>query len=56
MAQKRTRINQDRFMTLLNLAAAVLAFIWVPITLALIVVPPLLFVIPGVISNAEQER
>jgi len=53
--QKRKRILQDRLMALMNLAAAALAFVWVPITLFLIIAPPFLFIVPEFWSNSTEE-
>jgi len=53
--QKRKRINQDRMMAVVNVIAAGLAFVWVPITLFMIMALPFLFVVPGFLSNQTEE-
>ena len=45
MEQKRKRINQDRMAGLINLASAALGFVWLPITYAVIMGMPFLFII-----------
>ncbi len=54
--EKRKRINQDRMAALVNLASAALAFVWVPITLAQIMIMPFMFVIPELSSGMKEER
>ena len=53
--QKQKRIRQDNMSAIVNLVAAALAFVWVPITLMFIVVMPFLFVVPEFLSNAPVE-
>jgi len=53
-AQKQKRIRQDGMSTAINLFAAALAFVWVPITLVIITVMPLLFVVPEFLSNKTE--
>ena len=53
--QKQKRINQDRMSALVNLVAAALAFVWVPITLFIIMTMPFLFVVPELLSNPQEE-
>ena len=56
-AQKQKRLRQDFWVTIVNLVATALAFVWVPITLTIIMVMPFLFVVPELLSNAtESER
>ncbi len=55
MEQKKKRMRQDRMFTLINLGAAGLAFVWVPITLVIITVLPFLFVVPDLLANPTQE-
>lgn len=53
--QKQKRINQDRMAGLVNLVSAALAFVWVPITLAVIMGMPFLFVVPELLANTSEE-
>ena len=53
--QKQKRINQDRTAGLINLVSAALAFVWIPITLAVIMGMPFLFVVPELLSNSTEE-
>lgn len=55
MEQKRKRINQDRMAGLINLASAALGFVWLPITYAVIMGMPFLFIIPELMSNTREE-
>ncbi len=55
MEQKMKRIRQDRMATAINLIAAGLAFIWVPITLVIITMMPFLFVVPDLQANRTEE-
>jgi uncharacterized membrane protein len=52
--QKRSRIRQDRAAALINLISAALAFIWVPISLAIIMLMQLLFVGPEFLSKRVE--
>jgi len=54
-AQKQKRIRQDRMAALINIVSAALAFVWVPITLTIMMVMPLLFVVPELMSNPIEE-
>ena len=54
--EKRKRINQDRMALLINLASAALAFVWVPITLAQIMIMPFMFVIPELTAGMKEEE
>ena len=53
--QKQKRINQDRMATVINLVSAVFALIWLPVTFAVIVGMPFLFVVPELLSNKIEE-
>jgi len=53
--QKQKRINQDRMAAGINVVAAAFAFIWLPITFAVIMGMPFLFVIPELMSNPIEE-
>ncbi len=53
-AQKRQRLRQETRNTLINLAAAALAFVWVPITLTIIVAMPFLFVVPKLLTGPQR--
>ncbi|MEO8613132.1 MAG: TMEM175 family protein [Chloroflexota bacterium] len=53
--QKQKRIRQDRIATAVNIVSAALAFVWVPITLIIIIVMPFLFVVPELLSNRSEE-
>lgn len=55
LAQKQKRIRQDRMAALINLGAAALAFVWVPITLTIIMGMPFLFVVPEIMANPIEE-
>lgn len=52
--QKQKRLRQDAIATAVNLAAAGLAFVWVPITLTIMMGMPFLFVIPEFLSNPTE--
>ena len=54
-AQKQKRMRQDSLATAANLLAAALAFVWVPITLFMMMVMPLLFVVPEFLSKEPAE-
>jgi uncharacterized membrane protein len=54
-AQQQKRIRQDRLAALINVAAAALAFIWVPLALAIIMLMPFTFVVPEFLSNPTEE-
>ena len=54
-AQKQKRIRQDRVAAVINIVSAALAFVWVPITLAIIMGMPFLFVIPELRSNPIED-
>jgi hypothetical protein len=54
-AQKQKRMQQDFAATVINLLAAALAFVWVPITLFIMMVMPLAFVVPGFLSKEPEE-
>ena len=54
--EKKKRINQDKFAVIINLASAALAFLWVPITLAQIMIMPFMFVIPELSSGMKDEE
>ena len=53
--QQQKRIRQDRTAALFNVVAAGLAFVWVPITLAIIMLMPFVFVVPEFLSNKTEE-
>ncbi len=53
-AQKKRRMRTDNAAALINLVNAGLAFVWVPITLAVLVIMPLFFVVPQMVSRAGQ--
>jgi hypothetical protein len=53
--EKKKRINQDRMAVIINLVSAALAFVWVPITLAQIMIMPFMFVIPELSSGLKEE-
>lgn len=53
--QKQKRINQDRMAGLINIVSAALAFVWIPITLAVIMGMPFLYVVPELLSNTTEE-
>ena len=53
--QKQKRVRGDRMNTVINLASAALAFVWVPITYIVIVGMPFLFVVPEFIANKTEE-
>lgn len=55
VAQKQKRVRQDRIATLINLVAAGLAFVWVPITLTVIIVMPFFFVVPELLANPSED-
>ena len=44
--EKQARMKRDRTALLMNLASAVLAFVWVPITLTIMAIMPFAFVVP----------
>ena len=54
-AQQQKRITQDRMAALINVAAAALAFVWVPITLAIMMLLPFAFVIPEFLSKPTEK-
>lgn len=54
--EKKKRINQDRMAVIINLASAALAFVWVPITLAQIMIMPFMFVIPELSLGMKKEE
>ena len=54
--EKKKRINQDRMAMFINLASAALAFVWVPITLAQIMIMPFMFVIPELTAGMKEEE
>ncbi len=53
--QKQKRISQDRMAGLINIVSAALAFVWIPITLAVIMGMPFLYVVPELLSNTTEE-
>ncbi len=53
-AQQQARMNQDRRATIINLVSAALAFVWVPITLAVMIGLPFLFVVPDLLANKTE--
>ena len=55
LAQKQKRMQQDLMATVVNLLAAALAFVWVPITLFIMMAMPFLFVVPEFLANAPEE-
>ena len=52
--EKRQHLNRDRMALLINLVSAVLAFVWVPITLTIMAVMPFAFVVPEFLSKKEK--
>lgn len=54
--EKQKRLTRDRMALLINLASAALAFVWVPITLTIMVVMPFAFVIPEFLANKTEEE
>ena len=54
-AQQQKRVKQDRTAALINLGAAALAFIWVPITLVIIMLMPFVFVVPELMANPTEK-
>ncbi|MEI8094187.1 MAG: TMEM175 family protein [Spirochaetales bacterium] len=54
-AEKKARLRQETIAALVNLVSAALAFVWVPITLAIMIVMPFLFVVPELIRNKSEE-
>lgn len=55
LEQKQKRIKQDRMAGVINLASAALGFVWLPVTYAVIMGMPFLFVIPELMSNMREE-
>lgn len=53
--EKQARMKRDRMALYINLGSVVLAFIWVPITLTIMVVFPFAFVIPTLLGKKEKE-
>jgi uncharacterized membrane protein len=53
--QKNKRLRRDQMAMWMNLATAVLAFVWVPIALAIIMLAPFAFVVPDILNNPAQE-
>ena len=53
--EKQTRLKRDRMALLINLGSAALAFVWVPITLTIMVVMPFAFVVPEFLANKAEE-
>lgn len=49
--EKRQHIKRDNMALVINLAAAALAFVWVPITLAQIAIMPFAFVVPELLAK-----
>jgi uncharacterized membrane protein len=54
-AEKQARLKRDRMALLMNLASVALTFVWVPITLAIMVVMPFAFVVPEFLANKTEE-
>ncbi len=54
--EKQTRLKRDRMALLINLGSAALAFVWVPITLTIMVVMPFAFVVPEFLANKTEEE
>lgn len=54
-AQQNKQLRQFQMSALVNLVAAALAFVWVPITLFIIMAMPFLFVVPELMSNPRQD-
>ncbi|HUN23661.1 MAG TPA: TMEM175 family protein [Anaerolineales bacterium] len=52
-AEKRQRLTRDRMALLINLASVVLAFVWVPITLAIMAIMPFAFVVPEFFTKGK---
>jgi len=53
--EKQARMKRDRMALYINLSSVVLAFIWVPITLTIMVVFPFAFVVPTLLGKKEKE-
>ncbi len=53
--EKKKRINQDRMAVAINLASAALAFVWIPLTLAQIMIMPFMFVIPELATGMKEK-
>lgn len=53
--EKQARIKRDRMALVINLVAAALAFVWVPITLAQIAIMPFAFVVPELVAKKEKK-
>ena len=53
---KQARLKRDRMALLINLGSAALAFVWVPITLTIMVVMPFAFVVPEFLANKTEEE
>ena len=54
--EKRQRLNRDRMALLINLVSAALAFVWVPITLAIMAVMPFAFVVPEFLPGKKKDK
>lgn len=52
--EKRARLTRDRMALFMNLGAAALAFVWVPITLTIMAVMPFAFVIPEFVGKKKE--
>ena len=52
--QKRKRLRMDSIAGCINLAAAALAFVWVPLALVILVGMPLLFVVPSLVGPGRS--
>ncbi len=54
--EKQARLKWDRMALLINLGSAALAFVWVPITLTIMVVMPFAFVVSELLANKTEEE
>ena len=54
--QKRTRLRTDSIAGLVNIGAAGLAFVWIPLTLVFLVAMPLLFVVPSLVGPRARHN
>ncbi len=55
-AQKQARLRQETMAMAINLVAATLAFVWVPLTLTIMMVIPFAFVVPALFTNTIAEE
>jgi hypothetical protein len=53
-AEKRKKVTNDRISVSINFIAAALTFVWVPITLAIMVLMPFAFVAPEFLAKKKE--